>query len=173
MNFQQATFLASYGTFSQLPPCKGMEIAFENGAYTDGTGRTMLDPTVYQDWQIGAAAERALPGVEHFREKLGLLPGELLPYGKTPKLDFLRIMERLKDRPDGKYIEVTAITPTPLGEGKSHHEREGHRRRRRQRAADPHDRVLAGADGGHQRHHERPQSGHDGAERPDAARAQL
>ena len=90
-----------------------MEIAFENGAYTDGTGRTMLDPTVYQDWQIGAAAERALPGVEHFREKLGLLPGELLPYGKTPKLDFLRIMERLKDRPDGKYIEVTAITPTP------------------------------------------------------------
>ena len=96
-----------------------MEIAFENGAYTDGTGRTMLDPTVYQDWQIGAAAERALPGVEHFREKLGLLPGELLPYGKTPKLDFLRIMERLKDRPDGKYIEVTAITPTPLGEGKS------------------------------------------------------
>ena len=29
MNFQQATFLASYGTFSQLPPCKGMEIAFE------------------------------------------------------------------------------------------------------------------------------------------------
>ena len=28
MNFQQATFLASYGTFSQLPPCKGMEIAF-------------------------------------------------------------------------------------------------------------------------------------------------
>ena len=96
-----------------------MEIAFENGAYTDGTGRTMLDPTVYQDWQIGAAAERALPGVEHFREKLGLLPGELLPYGKTPKLDFLRIMERLKERPDGKYIEVTAITPTPLGEGKS------------------------------------------------------
>ena len=51
--------------------------------------------------------------------KLGLLPEELLPYGKTPKLDFLRIMERLKDRPDGKYIEVTAITPTPLGEGKS------------------------------------------------------
>ena len=96
-----------------------MAFAFENGAYTDGTGRTMLDPTVYQDWQIGAAAERALPGVEHFREKLGLLPGELLPYGKTPKLDFLRIMERLKDRPDGKYIEVTAITPTPLGEGKS------------------------------------------------------
>jgi formate--tetrahydrofolate ligase len=34
-------------------------------------------------------------------------------------MDFMRIMERLKDKPDGKYIEVTAITPTPLGEGKS------------------------------------------------------
>ena len=30
----------------------------------------------------------------------------------------IKIMERLKDKPDGKYIEVTAITPTPLGEGK-------------------------------------------------------
>ena len=57
--------------------------------------------------------------VEEFRRRMGLLPEELIPYGKTPKLDFLRIMERLKDRPSGKYIEVTAITPTPLGEGKS------------------------------------------------------
>ena len=39
--------------------------------------------------------------------------------GRLAKLDFLKIIERLKDRPDGKYIEVTAITPTPLGEGKS------------------------------------------------------
>jgi len=31
----------------------------------------------------------------------------------------LEILERLADRPDGKYIDVTAITPTPLGEGKS------------------------------------------------------
>jgi formate--tetrahydrofolate ligase len=39
--------------------------------------------------------------------------------GRLCKLDFLKIIERLKGRPDGKYIEVTAITPTPLGEGKS------------------------------------------------------
>ena len=96
-----------------------MAIDFENGSYTDAAGRTVLDPAVYKDWQIGAAAEQALPPVDWFRRKLGLLPEELLPYGKTPKLDFLRIMERLKDRSDGKYIEVTAITPTPLGEGKS------------------------------------------------------
>ena len=31
----------------------------------------------------------------------------------------MKIIDRLKDKPDGKYIEVTAITPTPLGEGKT------------------------------------------------------
>ena len=79
----------------------------------------MLDPVTYKDWQIAEDAEKSLPPVEYFREKMGLLPEEIIPYGRTPKLDFLKIMERLKDRPDGKYIEVTAITPTPLGEGKS------------------------------------------------------
>ena len=79
----------------------------------------MLDPTQYKDWQIAEDAEKTLPGVDHFREKMGLLPDEIIPYGKTPKLDFIKIMNRLKDKPDGKYIEVTAITPTPLGEGKS------------------------------------------------------
>ncbi len=78
-----------------------------------------LDPTQYKDWQIAEAAEKELPSVDWFREKMGLLPDEIIPYGKTPKLDFIKIMERLKDKPDGKFIEVTAITPTPLGEGKS------------------------------------------------------
>ncbi len=79
----------------------------------------MLDPREYKDWQIAAAAESSLPGVDYFRDRLGLREEEIIPHGKTPKLDFLKIMERLKNRPDGKYIEVTAITPTPLGEGKS------------------------------------------------------
>ena len=79
----------------------------------------MLDPVIYKDWQIAEEAEKNLPPVEYFREKMGLLPDEIIPYGKTPKLDFIKIMNRLKDKPDGKYIEVTAISPTPLGEGKS------------------------------------------------------
>ena len=79
----------------------------------------MLDPTVYKDWQIAEEAEKTLPSVEEFRKKMGLLPDEIIPYGKTPKLDFIKIMKRLQDKPDGKFIEVTAITPTPLGEGKS------------------------------------------------------
>ncbi|MCL2392840.1 MAG: formate--tetrahydrofolate ligase [Oscillospiraceae bacterium] len=79
----------------------------------------MLDPIKHKDWEIAEDAMKKLPDVEHFREKMGLLPDEIIPYGKTPKLDFLKIMNRLKDKPDGKFIEVTAISPTPLGEGKS------------------------------------------------------
>ncbi len=79
----------------------------------------MLDPTQYKDWQIAEEAEKTLPYVEEIRKKMGLQEDEIIPYGRTPKLDFIKIMNRLKDKPDGKYIEVTAITPTPLGEGKS------------------------------------------------------
>ncbi|UCH42918.1 MAG: formate--tetrahydrofolate ligase [Dehalococcoidales bacterium] len=77
------------------------------------------DATKMQDWQIAEAAEENMPTPDEWREKLGLEKDEIIPYGKTPRLDFLKIIDRLKDKPDGKYIEVTAITPTPLGEGKS------------------------------------------------------
>ena len=97
-----------------------MAIEFKDGKYVDPqTGRVTLDPTVYKDWQIAEEAEKNLPPVDYFREKLGLLPEEIIPYGKTPKIDFIKVMKRLKDKPDGKFIEVTAITPTPFGEGKS------------------------------------------------------
>ena len=79
----------------------------------------MLDATVFKDWQIAEDAEMRLPSVEAFREKLGLSTDEIIPYGRTPKLDYIKIMNRLGNIPNGKYIEVTAITPTPLGEGKS------------------------------------------------------
>jgi len=77
------------------------------------------DATQLKDWQISEVAEKNMPTPWEWQEKLGLRKEEILPMGRLCKLDFLKIMERLKDRPDGKYIEVTAITPTPLGEGKS------------------------------------------------------
>ncbi len=49
----------------------------------------------------------------------GFLPDELEPYGKYKAKVSLDILKRLAGRPRGKYIDVTAITPTPLGEGKS------------------------------------------------------
>ena len=77
------------------------------------------DAVKMKDWQISEAAEKNMPTPEEWRDKLGLKKEEILPMGRLCKLDFLKIIERLKDKPDGKYIEVTAITPTPLGEGKS------------------------------------------------------
>jgi len=77
------------------------------------------DAVKMKDWQISEAAEANMPTPDEWREKLGLQKDEILPYGRIAKLDFLKIIDRLKGKSDGKYIEVTAITPTPLGEGKS------------------------------------------------------
>ena len=77
------------------------------------------DATQMADWQISEAAEKNMPTPEQWRERLGLEKDEMLPMGRLAKLDFMKIIRRLEGRPDGKYIEVTAITPTPLGEGKS------------------------------------------------------
>src|SRR5665811_979563 len=77
------------------------------------------DTSKMADWQIADVAEENMPTPDEWREKLKLQKGELLGYGKVSKLDFLKVFERLKDKPDGKYIEVTAVTPTPLGEGKT------------------------------------------------------
>ena len=77
------------------------------------------DAVKMADWQISEAAEENMPTPDDYRERLGLEKDEAIPYGRLCKLDFMKIIDRLKDKPDGKYIEVTAITPTPLGEGKS------------------------------------------------------
>jgi len=77
------------------------------------------DATQMKDWEIAEAAEAHLPTPDEWRARLGLEKDEVIPHGRLCKLDFLKIAERLKHRPDGKYIEITAITPTPLGEGKS------------------------------------------------------
>ncbi|MFZ5634663.1 MAG: formate--tetrahydrofolate ligase [Bacillota bacterium] len=77
------------------------------------------DATRMKDYEIAEAAEKEMPTPDQWRERLGLQKDEVIPYGRICKLDFMKIIERLKDKPDGKYINVTAITPTPLGEGKT------------------------------------------------------
>ncbi len=77
------------------------------------------DAVKMKDWQISEAAEKNMPTPEEWRQKLGLKKDEMIPYGRLARIDFLKVMKRLQEKPDGKYIEVTAITPTPLGEGKS------------------------------------------------------
>jgi formyltetrahydrofolate synthetase len=74
------------------------------------------DP-VPSDIEIAQAAE--LKPVTQVADELGLREDELEMYGKYKAKVRLEVLDRLKDVPDGKYIDVTAITPTPLGEGKS------------------------------------------------------
>ncbi len=81
---------------------------------------TSLDATKLQDWQIAEAAEKHMKTIQQLADEWGIKNEELLPYGHyLGKVDFAAVVERLKDRPSAKYIDVTAITPTPLGEGKS------------------------------------------------------
>lgn len=79
-----------------------------------------LDPTRMKDWEIAEAAENAALPITRVAERAGLLPEEILPMGRgVAKVDFLRVLERMRARPAAKYVDVTAITPTPLGEGKT------------------------------------------------------
>ena len=81
---------------------------------------THLDPTKMQDWEIAEAAEEQMKTIYQIGEEMGLEQLELLPYGHyVGKVDYKHVMERLPDRMNGKYIDITAITPTPLGEGKT------------------------------------------------------
>ena len=77
------------------------------------------DATKMADWQISEAAEEKMKSVAQLQAEMGLEKDEVMPYGRLAKLDFMRIINRLGKKADGKYIEVTAITPTPLGEGKT------------------------------------------------------
>jgi len=77
------------------------------------------DAVKMADWQISEAAEEHMKSIWDFQKEMGLEKDEIIPYGRIGKLDFMKIINRMGKKPDGKYIEVTAITPTPLGEGKT------------------------------------------------------
>src|SRR5580700_9154116 len=65
-------------------------------------------------------AQAATPiSIDKIAAEAGILPEELELYGKSKAKVHLSIRDRLKSSPNGKYIVVTAITPTPLGEGKT------------------------------------------------------
>ncbi len=68
---------------------------------------------------IEIAQEAVLKPISQIAEEVGLLPEEIEYHGSFEAKIRLDVLERLRDVPDGKYIDVTAITPTPLGEGKS------------------------------------------------------
>jgi formyltetrahydrofolate synthetase len=71
------------------------------------------------DIEIAQAQMEAAKPITQLAEEIGLQEDELEPYGKYMAKVKLEVLDRLKDVPDGKYVDVTAITPTPLGEGKT------------------------------------------------------
>ena len=77
---------------------------------------SLLNP-VPSDIEIAQAAT-PLP-ITQIADEVGIKPEELEPYGATKAKVKLSILERLENQPSGKYVDVTAITPTPLGEGKT------------------------------------------------------
>ncbi len=85
-----------------------------------GNRRMKLDPLTMKDWQIAEAAEENIRPIFELADDMGLEREELLPVGHTlGKVDFIKVLERFDDAPAAKYIDVTAITPTPFGEGKT------------------------------------------------------
>ena len=79
-----------------------------------------LDPTKMKDWEIAEAAEAGLRPAKELAAELGLQEDEWTPYGRVlAKVDVTKVLRRLGEKKRGKYIDVTAITPTALGEGKT------------------------------------------------------
>ncbi len=72
---------------------------------------------VPSDIEIAQSAK--LKPIIEIARQIGIKEDELELYGKYKAKISLSILERLKDRPLGRYIDVTAVTPTPLGEGKT------------------------------------------------------
>ena len=81
---------------------------------------TKLDPTKMKDWEIAEAAEATLRPAAELVAELGLQEDEWDPYGRVlAKVDATKVLKRLGGKKRAKYIDVTAITPTALGEGKT------------------------------------------------------
>ncbi len=77
-----------------------------------------MSTTPKSDIEIAQAA-KLRPIVDVAADKLGIGPEHLEPYGRTKAKVAMELIRSLKGKPDGKLILVTAITPTPAGEGKT------------------------------------------------------
>lgn len=72
---------------------------------------------VPSDLEIAQAAK--LKPITEIARQIGIEEDELELYGKYKAKISLSVLERIKNKPQGKYIDVTAVTPTPMGEGKT------------------------------------------------------
>jgi formate--tetrahydrofolate ligase len=78
-----------------------------------------MEPLMSMPSSLELAQEATLRPVAEIAEEMGLLPEEVELYGRFKAKISLAALDRLAGRPDGREIIVTAVTPTPLGEGKT------------------------------------------------------
>jgi formate--tetrahydrofolate ligase len=77
----------------------------------------MTETTLPSSLEIAQAAE--LRPIGEIAEEAGLEPTEIARHGSYKAKIDLSVLERLRDRPDGKLVCITALTPTAAGEGKT------------------------------------------------------
>lgn len=90
---------------------------FKPGKWMIAYNNLDLKTPVPSDIQVSRSCKPKPIG--NLAREIGLLSEEVELYGETKAKILLSTLERLKHQPDGKYVVVTGITPTPLGEGKS------------------------------------------------------
>ena len=79
-----------------------------------------INPINLEDWEIAELAESKMQKIEDIIDKIDIKDDEWILKGDgIAKLKAQTLWNRVKDNEIGKYIDVTAITPTPLGEGKT------------------------------------------------------
>ena len=64
------------------------------------------DPRKLPDWQVAEIAEETMPTIDEWQDKLGLKKDEIIPMGKLCRLDFMKVIDRLKDRPDESILKL-------------------------------------------------------------------
>jgi formate--tetrahydrofolate ligase len=69
------------------------------------------DAVKMADWQISEAAEKNMPTPDEWREKLALEKDEVIPMGRLCRLDFMKIIDRLKDKPPRPWAKERAPLP--------------------------------------------------------------
>ncbi|NWR30762.1 C1TM protein, partial [Tachuris rubrigastra] len=99
---------------------KNMERWIQSRQYRKWNLRCLkLQPLSPVPSDIEISRAQSPKAVDVLAKEIGLLTDEIEIYGQTKAKVRLSLLERLKDQPDGKYVLVAGITPTPLGEGKS------------------------------------------------------
>src|SRR5512138_4002651 len=68
---------------------------------------------------LSIARQAKLVPISEIGARIGLTDDELIPYGRTKAKIALSVLDRVPERKSSKYIVITAVTPTPLGEGKT------------------------------------------------------